>query len=636
MNLRTKLLIGYLIFVGALIVLGVWSAWHLREMGGVSRNIIANNFDSVVAAQGMRESLDRQGSAVLFALLGHPESALTKLTEERKRFDGHFQRTANNITELAEGEIIETIRRDRDAYYQQVDAFLAQMKAARRNASKSPGAVPTDPSGPGEQFIQLEAFLHQLQSDCGNLIQVNQRAMVAKSEAAAGVARRWFLTTLIIAGSLVVAGIGLAVVLANRIVRPLRDLTATMARIAAGDLDATAHVDSRDEVGILAAGFNSMAERIRQLRRSDLGKLFVAQQTTEAAIDSLYNPVIVTDAQGGVTKLNPAAEEIFGPEKENAGKPIQEIAHDSRIAMAVSETLSSQRPVAGEGAASVLPLVVDGSEHAFRLRTTPMRDEKGQLLGAVTLLEDITHLREIDRLKSEFIATASHELRTPLTSVQMSVHLLLEEAGGALTEKQHEMLDACREDCTRLEGLMRDLLDLSKIEAGEAAPHLALVHVGELIGAAAESLRGQMEAKGLALRIDTPQQLPPVLADRAQIERVISNLVSNAVRHTDPGGEVHISAVRREDQVAVAVADTGHGIPPEYLPQIFDKFIRVPEAPSGGAGLGLAISKGIVEAHGGQIVVQSKVGHGTTFTFTLRIASHALAPPATHTEGTRP
>lgn len=636
MNLRTKLLLGYLIFVAALIVLGGWSAWYLLEMGGVSRNIIANNYDSVVAAQGMRESLDRQGSAVLFALLGHPEPALTKLTEERKRFDGHFQRTANNITEPAEGEIIETIRRDRDAYYQQVDAFLAQMKAARRNASTSPGAVPADPSGPGEQFIQLEAFLHQLQSDCGNLIQVNQRAMVAKSEAAAGVARRWFLTTLIIAGSLVVAGIGLAVVLANRIVRPLRDLTATMARIAAGDLDATAHVDSRDEVGILAAGFNSMAERIRQLRRSDLGKLFVAQQTTEAAIDSLYNPVIVTDAQGGVTKLNPAAEEIFGPEKENTGRPIQEIAHDSRIAMAVSETLSSQRPVAGEGAASVLPLVVDGSEHAFRLRTTPMRDEKGQLLGAVTLLEDITHLREIDRLKSEFIATASHELRTPLTSVQMSVHLLLEEAGGALTEKQHELLDACRDDCTRLEGLMRDLLDLSKIEAGEAAPHLALVHVGELIGAAAESLRGQTEAKGLTLRIDTPQELPPVLADRAQIERVINNLVSNAVRHTDPGGEVHISAVRREDQVAVAVADTGHGIPPEYLPQIFDKFIRVPEAPSGGAGLGLAISKGIVEAHGGQIVVQSKVGHGTTFTFTLRIASDALTPPTTRTEGTRP
>jgi len=132
MNLRTKLLIGYLIFVAALIVLGGWSTWHLLEMGGVSRNILANNYDSVVAAQGMRESLDRQGSAVLFALLGHPEPTLTKLAEERKRLDAHFQRASNNITEPTEGEIIESIRRDRDAYYGEVDAFLAQMRATLR------------------------------------------------------------------------------------------------------------------------------------------------------------------------------------------------------------------------------------------------------------------------------------------------------------------------------------------------------------------------------------------------------------------------------------------------------------------------------------------------------------------------
>jgi signal transduction histidine kinase len=273
----------------------------------------------------------------------------------------------------------------------------------------------------------------------------------------------------------------------------------------------------------------------------------------------------------------------------------------------------------------VLPIVVDGSEHAFRLRTTPMRDDEGRLLGAVTLLEDITHLREIDRVKSEFIATASHELRTPLTSVQMSVHLLLEGAAGTLTGRQHEVLEACREDCSRLEKLMRDLLDLSKIEAGEAAPHPAPISASELIATAGESFRTQVESKGLKLKIDTRPDLPIVLADRAQIERVISNLVSNALRHTDPGGEIHISAHRLDDQVAVSVADTGHGIPPEYLPIIFDKFVRVPSAPSGGAGLGLAISKSIVEAHGGQIVVQSRVGHGTTFTFTLRVVHEPVA-----------
>ncbi|HSD50361.1 MAG TPA: ATP-binding protein, partial [Candidatus Methylomirabilis sp.] len=439
-------------------------------------------------------------------------------------------------------------------------------------------------------------------------------------EVAAGVARRWFLTTLIIAGSLVVAGSGLAVVFANRIVRPLRELTGTMAKIAAGDLEAKAEIASRDEVGILAAGFNSMAARIRELRRSDLGKLLVAQQTTEAAIDSLYDPVIITDARGAVTKLNPAAEEIFGPERDNLGKPVGEMTHDSRIALAVSETLSSQQPVAGEGAASVLPLVVDGSEHAFRLRTTPMQGEEGRLLGAVALLEDITHLREIDRIKSDFIATASHELRTPMTSVQMSVHLLLERAAGALTEKQRDVLEACREDCSRLEKLMRDLLDLSKIEAGEAAPLLSPTSARDVVLTVAEAFRSQLESKGISLKVDAPAELPDVLADRAQIERVVSNLVGNALRHTQSDGSIHISAVQRAGQVAISVADTGRGIPPEYLPRIFDKFVRVPDAPSGGAGLGLAISKSIVEAHGGQILVQSTVGHGTTFTFTLQVA----------------
>ncbi len=369
--------------------------------------------------------------------------------------------------------------------------------------------------------------------------------MVAKSEAAAGVAQQWFLTTLGIAAFLVVASLAFAVFLANRIVGPLRELTETAARIAAGDLDAKARVDSRDEVGMLAAGFNTMAERIRQLRRSDLGRLVVAQHTTEAAIDSLYDPVIITDAEGAVTKLNPAAEELFGSEAANIGKPVGVIARDSRIPVAVSEALSSQRPVAGEGAASVLPLDVAGAERAFRLRTTPMRDEEGQLLGAVTLLEDITHLREIDRLKSEFIATASHELRTPLTSVQMTVHLLLEGAAGRLTEKQQEVLQACKEDCERLERLMRDLLDLSRIEAGKNVPQLAPVHVDDLITASTESLRTQLDAKGLRFTTDAPSELPPVLADRAQIERVLANLVSNAVRHTDRDGEIRVSAVRR-------------------------------------------------------------------------------------------
>lgn len=626
MNLRAKLLLGYLIFIAALVVLGGWSAWRLREMGDVSRRIIADNYDSVIAAQDMRESLERQDSAALFALLGQRERAVTQMQEHRRRFDDAFIKADRNITEPGEDDIVKRIRQEREIYYKLFDDFLADTNApVATGRSGDAGARSGDTRGRSLYFSQLEPAFSGLRGHCDDLLQLNQQAMLATSEAAAGVAERWFLSTLLIAGSLVVAGIALAFFLANRIVLPLRELMQTTAKIAGGDLDVKAKVLSHDEMGLLAAEFNRMAASLRQLRRSDMGKLVVAQQTTEAAIDSLYNAVLVTDAAGCVTKLNRAAEEIFGPEAENMGKHIGEIAGDSPIAVAVAETLSSQLPVAEESAAAVLPLTVDGSTRSFRIRTTPMRVEEGRLLGVVTLLEDVTHLREIDQIKSEFITTASHELRTPLTNVEMAVHLMLEGAAGELTDKQQEILHACREDCQRLEKLMRALLDLSRIESGKGKSQLEPTSVKEIVRHTAEALRPQIESKGLTLKTNLPPDVPTVLADRAQVERVIRNLVENAVRHTERGGEIQIVTARRDHAVAVSVVDSGRGIPPEHLPHIFDKFVKVPDAPSGGPGLGLAISKSIIEAHGGQISVQSEVGLGTTFTFTLPVTVQSPA-----------
>ncbi|MCI0662522.1 MAG: cell wall metabolism sensor histidine kinase WalK, partial [Acidobacteria bacterium] len=434
---------------------------------------------------------------------------------------------------------------------------------------------------------------------------------------AAELARRGFWMTSVLAGMLVALGILLAFFLSQSIVRPVHELTTATSKLAGGNLDVKAEIVSRDEIGILAAEFNRMAERIRQLRRSDLGKLFIAQQTTEAAIDSLYDPVLVTDAESRVTKLNHAAEEIFGAEAVNLGKPVSEVAGDHRIATAVSEVINHQRPVAGEGASSLLSLSLNGQPRAFRLRTTPMRDEERRLLGAVTLLEDITHLREIDRVKTEFINTASHELSGPLRNVQMGIHVLVREALGELNEKQLDLLYACRGDCEKLDKLVRDLLDISRLEAGNGYLKFAPVKLTGMLREVADELRPQVEAGEIKFKTDIPFDLPTIQIDREQIERVINTLVLNAIEHTEREGEIDLISMTREDYIAVSVTDTGCGIPAEWLPHIFGKFAKVPGSPSEGAGLGLAISKMLIEAHGGQISVQSEVGRGTTFTFTL-------------------
>jgi two-component system, NtrC family, sensor histidine kinase KinB len=608
MKIRTKLLVGYAGFVLALGVLGAWSARTLSQMSAVSGRIISENYDSVVAAQDMKESLERQDSGALFDLLGEHQRARRQIAEHRARFDAALAKAAANITERGEPEQIDAIRRDRDEYYRRLDAFLA-----------------ADASDKSRYFDSLEPQFNEVRSQADALLHLNQEAMRRKADEASRIARRWSFVTLALALALMAAGIAVEVGLSNAILGPVRQLTDAITRVAGGDLDAAVHVRSADEIGTLATGFNRMAEKIRELRRSDLGKLLVAQQTTEAAIDSLYDPVLVTDSDRRLTRVNAAAERLFGPRTESIGRRIEDVTKDSRIVQSVADVLRSGNTVASESPSAVVPWGVGGSRRAFRIRSTPMRDADDRLVGAVTLLEDITHLAEISRMKSEFIADASHELRTPLTSVQMGIHLLLEDTESALTERQKDILQVCRDDTARLDRLMRALLDLSKLESGDVAPARTAIRAATLARGAVEALRLQVEGKGLKLNVDVAPDLPSVFVDEAQIERVFGNLVTNAARATASGGTITVSATARPGAVAFSVADTGVGIPPAHLANIFEPFVQVPNAPGGGAGLGLTISRRIIESHGGALSVQSTTGKGSTFTFTVPTAEEATS-----------
>src|SRR5262245_7236786 len=609
MRLRTKLLLGYIGFVLALAALCGWSAHTLRQMSAVSSRIISENYGSVVAAQDMKESLERQDSGALFDLLGQSERAQRQVVDHRARFDRALAKAAANITELGEPEAIDAIRLGRDEYYRSFDAFTRA--AGDRTAL---------------YFQSLEPQFNDVRAACDRLLRINQEAMRRKADAASGTARRWFVMTLALALLLMAAGVAIEMSLSKAIVEPVTQLTAATVRLASGQLDTAVPVRSNDEIGTLAVGFNRMAERIRELRRSDMGKLLIAQQTTEATIDSLFDPVIVADAGGLVTRMNPAAERLFGAQTNTVGKPIGAVTRDERIAQAVGDVLRVQAPAASEDAVAELPWSVGGARRAFRIRATAMKDADGKLAGVVTLLEDVTHLSEINRLKSEFIAAASHELRTPLTSVQMGIHLLLEDPSGSLDDRQREILQVCREDSARLDRLMRELLDLSKIESGAVTPNLVPTRPATLVASAVDPLRLQVETKGVRLEVDALPDLPYVAVDHSQIERVIANLITNALRATPPGGTIAVAATRRANEVAISVSDTGVGIPREYLARIFEPFVQVPGGSGGGAGLGLTISRRIVEGHGGRLTVQSEPGHGSTFTFAVPLAEERHTP----------
>ena len=239
-------------------------------------------------------------------------------------------------------------------------------------------------------------------------------------------------------------------------------------------------------------------------------------------------------------------------------------------------------------------------------------------MGAAVVLHDVTRFRLVDQLKSDMVSTVSHELKTPLTSIQMAVYLLLEEAVGTLNTKQIELLLAARQDSDRLLSMVNDLLDLARIEQGRVQLDLEPVAPADLVGEAVERLASKAKDHGVELTASVEFGMPPVRVDRERVAHIFDNLIGNAVAHTDRGCIIRVEAKSEPGLVRFAIQDNGEGIAAEYLPRLFERFFRVPGSRAKrGAGLGLAITKEIVESHGGTIDVRSQPGQGSTFTFSL-------------------
>jgi NtrC-family two-component system sensor histidine kinase KinB len=286
----------------------------------------------------------------------------------------------------------------------------------------------------------------------------------------------------------------------------------------------------------------------------------------------------------------------------------------------VKQSVETGQPPSIEERKTIFTIEEGEKQRHYQFSITPVHGKPGALLGVVLLLRDVTRLTELDRLKSEFVMIASHELRTPLTSIGMSIKLLLEKSMEKLDEKEQQLLLAAHEDLQRLKNLVSNLLDLSKIEAGKMAMEFENISVHSLCQNATSALKTQIDARGVNVTLDLHSDLPYVKADANKIIWVLTNLISNAVRYTDSGGQLRLSAERLDPYIHVSVSDNGPGIPFEAQSKIFDKFVQIKSDKAiGGGGLGLTICKEIVRAHGGTIWVDSTPGEGSTFTFTLPI-----------------
>ncbi len=600
MTLRAKLLLAQAPLALVLALFGVASVGTISSLGHSPELILKDNYRSVRAAERMLRSLELLEAEALARSIGR--AGESDAAANLRRFEAELALQEHNITEPGEDAVTRLLRQ-RWAEYQ---AAFARLAAAPR------------PEGLGLYFEALEPAYRRVQAAADEMLALNQDGMVRKSDRALRAAERNSSFVVVATVAALALGLFSSLALTARLLKPLSVLSQTVRRIGEGDLEARARVDGKDEIAALAQEFNTMADRLGQYRTSSLGELLQAQQASQAAIDSLPDPVLVLDPAGAVLNLNGAAEAML---RLGAGGAIPSPAALDPALRAVVERVC-QHVLSGKGA-----YVPRGFEEAVRVaspegdrhllpRATPVYSEQGSIVGATIVLQDVTRLMRFDELKNDLVATVAHEFRTPLTSLRMAIHLCAEEVVGPLTEKQADLMTAARQDCERLQGIVDDLLDLSRIQSGRMALRVERLDVGALLEGAAGALRSAAEAGGIELAV-TSEETPDVQADPERIQLVLTNLLANAMRHTPAGGRVEARAMPVGGAVRFEVRDTGEGIAREHHDHIFDKFYRVPGARSGGVGLGLYIAREIVQAHGGAMGVESEPGKGSTFWFTL-------------------
>jgi two-component system, NtrC family, sensor histidine kinase KinB len=600
MTLRAKLLLAQAPLAIALVLIAAASLSAIAALGSRPELILKDNYRSVLAAERMLQTEKQLEDFVLSRAAGRPVLETTR-ADATAKFESELRAQEANITEPGEADATKKLRARWTQFQRMLDETLA---------------APT-PERLGRYFDALVPAARELQRAAREILDINQDAMQRKSDSAHRSAER--ITALVVAAmaAAVLTGLFLSIWLMARLLRPLAALSQTVRRIGEGDLDARAPVTGKDEIASLGTEFNEMAERLRHYRSSSLGELLQAQQASQAAIDSLPDPVIVVNA-GAILNLNGAAEALF---RRAAGAPpkLDDLDHDLR------STLERVRAHVLAGKGSYVPrgfdeaVPVESNEGARRLlpRASPLYSEEGAITGATIVLQDVSRLMRFDELKNDLVATVAHEFRTPLTSLHMAIHLCVEETAGPLTDKQAELLFAARQDCERLQSIVGDLLDLSRIQSGRLELAWGKAAPTELVKAVLDAHRSRAGAEGIELAGIAGEHLPEVRIDRERIELVLSNLVENALKHTPRGGRVEASAVEGEGSVRFEVKDTGPGVPPEYHERIFEKFFRVPGAPAGGVGLGLYLAREIVEAHGGRIGLESAPGLGSRFWFTV-------------------
>jgi signal transduction histidine kinase len=437
------------------------------------------------------------------------------------------------------------------------------------------------------------------------ILQTRDEAYVAAAEARRAAATA---VAVVILGSLLAAAL-----LARLLTAPVLKLTHAAAAVARGDFEARVDIATGDELQELAETFNAMTARLRQYSHLQVDRLVAEQRKTEAILFSIVDGIVMTDREGRVQLANRRAREMFvlGTDLELEGKTLGEAFPAGPLRSAV--LASAEKP----GEFKEVDLSTPEDRRFVRATASPVvTPGRAAELGTVFALRDVTLEKELEQMKEDFLHYITHDLRNPLGSAIGFLDILLKGTAGVLNADQQSIVSSVRRSTSRLMSLINNILDIAKMQAGRVRLQLKPTSLAGIAGRSIGILEQLAKAKNITVRLAADEEFT-ISADGDLIERVFTNLLGNAIKYTPNDGSITVALRDKGQHILCSVEDTGEGIPPDYLTRVFEKFEQVQGNRRGGTGLGLTIARFFVESHFGRIWVESEVGRGSQFYFTI-------------------
>jgi two-component system, NtrC family, sensor histidine kinase KinB len=585
-----------------------WSAFSILNLGRSSESILRENYQSITAAEHMIDAIERQDSSMLLMLLGFQEPWRDEFLTQQAIFWQWLGRAKDNITISGEENIVKGI----EAGYTQYIAEASDLLIIEKESHSK---------GVAYYHSSVFPWFRSVTQSCIKLRELNHETMYQASRRTQSLSGKTMISVIFFGGAAILVGLASSLVLSCFLSRPATLMTKALEELAQGKYDVRVPVQGRDELAVLARQLNMMAEELKKYNDLNIEKILAEKSKIDALIHSVDEGIVVVDGDLLVSGINPMAADIFRVNKEEStGKHLMEIVRDETLLGLMKKALETGSALELLGDQNIYLRISGELINYYQFSIIPIKGQSSAQAGVVLLLRDITRLRELDRLKSDFILKASHELRTPLTSLGLSLKMIEETEAAKLGERGQRLLEASQEDVERLRTLVEELLNLSRIEAGRLDLNFQAIRPEFISEKAISRIQSQAEANRITLNLTAEPDLPSVRADLDRIDWVLMNLLNNALKFTPPGGHIQLNVVGDGQYVQFSVIDNGDGVPYEDQSRIFEKFFQVqtPDKATG-MGLGLAICKEIVNAHGGAIWLESIPKEGSTFSFNLPI-----------------